>query len=128
MPSLAEIANQVNAKLTQIETHTENTATRAAQIHADTTNIRAQLATLVGVTQAGFDNLAQGLFAILETQRVANAHLATLVSQGQTIICWLSTSAEIQCKQLRTLEGHTRLLESMRQHLETLDEIARRVH
>lgn len=83
MPSLEDVANQINARLNSINDHTAATATNTAIIHTD--------------LQAGFVNLSQGLFAVLEQLRAANGLLDHLRRQNDTIICELANGNELLC-------------------------------
>lgn len=101
MPTLADIANQVNNTLSQINTNTQDTATTAGQIKGDTADIKLRLDALTVTVQAGTLLLANGLFAILESSKQANALLAANVQQNQGILCWLEIHADLLCRILR---------------------------
>jgi hypothetical protein len=120
VPTLAEIANQITNTLTQIETNTQDTADVVALIKGDTADLKTRLDTLTTATVAGFQFLGQGLYAMHELQRVANAHLATQVAQNTAILCWLETSAELLCSQLRLAERDAKLQQDMQASLKML--------
>lgn len=128
MATLAEIANQVNNTLTQIETNTKDTADVVALVKGDTADIKARLDTLIASTAAGFQFLGEGLYTMQELQREANAHLATLVGQGTAALCWLSILAELSCRHLRAEEEESRVHEQLLAALRTLEGVAELVH
>lgn len=139
MPSLADLANQINNTLTQIQTNTSDTSDTAALIKGDTADIKTRLDTLISGMTAGFSQLQQtivlgvsflgaGLFAMLETQRATNSLLATNNSQNDTIICWLHKSADLLCAQLRTQEQLLHIEEQSLSSLQTLQGILELAH
>lgn len=128
MPTLADIANEVNNKLSQIESHTNDTSDTAALIKGDTADIKARLDALLGTLDAGFAFLGEGLFALLEAQRQANAHLASQVDQNDVMLCWLTTMSELLCRQLRTVEADLAVHEDVLATLRTLEGVLGLVH
>ena len=97
MTTLADIANQINNTLSQINTNTQDTATTAGQIKGDTADIKNRLDALKASLDAGIVVLAGGLFAIHESQKQANVLLEDNVEQNQSIICWLHKQADLLC-------------------------------
>ena len=69
MPSLQDIANQVNNTLTQINTNTANCATTEALIKGDTADLNSKLATLISQEQVDFANLSAGLAKVIDERR-----------------------------------------------------------
>ncbi len=142
MPTLADIANEVNNKLSQIEAHTSDTSDTAALIKGDTADLKTRLDGtnsrldgtnnrldgIRGSLDAGFSFLGQGLFAILEAQREGNAHLDTQVDQNHVIICWLVKIADVLCRQLRTLEADLEVHRDVLATLQTLEAVLGLVH
>lgn len=128
MATLAEIANQVNNTLSQIQTNTKDTADVVALVKGDTADIKTRLDALLASTAAGFQFLGQGLYAMQELQREANAHLATQVAQGTAILCWLATLADLSCRQLRVAEADAKVHQQVLAALETLEGIEKLVH
>jgi hypothetical protein len=126
--TLAEIANQVNNTLTQIQTNTKDTADVVALVKADTADIKARLDTLLATSAAGFQFLGQGLYTLQELQREANAHLATQVAQNTAILCWLGILADLSCKQLRAEEAEAKQHEEMLAELKTLAGVEKLAH
>lgn len=139
MPSLAELANQVNSTLDQIKTNTLDAATTVGLIKGDTADIGARLddtngkldgltsavasglSALRGLVASGVAHVGAGLYAQLETLRVTNAHLWTTVEQNDAVLCWLGTIAELECRQVRLLEAS---LEAQRAAAASLADIA----
>jgi hypothetical protein len=126
--TLAEIANQVNNTLSQIQTNTKDTADVVALVKGDTADIKTRLDALIAETAAGVQFLGKGLYALQELQREANAHLATQVAQNTAILCWLGILAELSCKQLHAEDGEAKLQEQMLAALRTLEGVEKLVH
>lgn len=117
MPSIQDVADQVNAKLDQINQHTSDTVTIGNQIRGELVTANSKLDSLDTHLQAGVQNLANGLLAIWELQKVANAILGHQSDQNDTIICLLENTNEILCgmtrKMTRQLELESRLVTSL---------------
>ena len=128
MATLAEIANQVNNTLSQIQTNTRDTADVVALVKADTADLKSRLDALLTATAAGFQFLGQGLYTLQELQREANAHLATQVAQGTAILCWLTTLADLSCRQLRVAEADAKVHQQMLAALQTLEGVEKLAH
>jgi len=96
MPSLQDIADQIDASLNQLNANT-------AAIRTDTTEIRTELSQVDDHLESGVATLADGLFAILEQERRANSIAVHQVAQNDTIICWLDNIAELLCGMTRKL-------------------------
>ena len=114
MPSIQDVADQINAKLDDINQHTADTVSRLDTLDAD--------------LDAGLGNLAEGLLAIWELQKVTNAVLEHQSGQNDTIICWLTNIAKVSCEQLHVLQAQAELQRSMDAHLGRLESIAHLVH
>jgi hypothetical protein len=130
MPSLADIANQVNNKLTSIQNNTADTANVAGLIKGDTADLKIRLDDVnkhldaINTTnQVGFSNLSNGLFAILEAQRTVVAQLESAIHQRDAIICWLTKLAGMMCEQLRESERQTAVGRSVHASLATVEGI-----
>ena len=104
MPTLEDIANQINNTLGQIQTNTLTTAQTGAAIKSDTADVKAEIATLDNTFQNGVSALAGGLFAIWEVEKEADVLLADQVEQNTSIICWLEKSADLLCRILRHVD------------------------
>lgn len=128
MPTLADIANEVNNKLSQIVTNTKDTADTVALVKGDTADIKLRIDGTNARLDAGFSFLGEGLFAILEVQRQANAHLATLVDQNDVMLCWMAKMAELLCQQLRVLEKDLAVHEHVLATMRALEGVVALVH
>lgn len=125
MPTLTEIANQVNNTLTQINTNTQDTASTAGMIKGDTADIKNSLNTLNTNLMAGFVNLSSGIAVVIDQQKATNNLLDINRQQNDTIICWLANIADVLCRMLhrmnRQVELQTAMEDSLRQVRETLE-------
>jgi hypothetical protein len=101
---LGTVANQINDTLHQINVSTQETDATATAIKGNTDDIKTRLDGIKASVENGFLLLANGLFAIHEAQKQANALLEDNVEQNQTIICWLKTEADLLCRILRRLD------------------------
>ena len=99
MPSIQDVADQINAKLDEINQHTAATVSRLHTLDAD--------------LDAGLGNLADGLLAIWELQKVANAVLEHQSDQNDTIICLLTNANELLCGMTRKLTLQLELSEQV---------------
>ena len=104
MPSLQDVANQMNATLSQIQTNTSSSAATDVQIKADTGVLRTELQTLIFQEQLDFSNLSNGLAKIIDEQKETNALLNYERQQNDTIICWLSKIARLLCTVIHRLD------------------------
>ena len=128
MPTLAEIANQINTTLSQISTNTQDTATTAGLIKGDTVDIKLRLDTMQSTLVAGFTLVGQGIFACLEQLRAANSLLDLNAAQNETIICWLSKIAELECQQLRVLQSTQLVTKQIAADTRKIKQITEHVH
>jgi len=114
MPSIGDIANDIESRLDDIKSYT--LATR------DNTN------TLVTATESGFTNLAQGLAVLVQLQAQTNDLLASNDQQNQTIICWLSNIAHVLCDIKHNTDAEVKLQKRMSATLTHIDDILELVH
>ena len=121
MPSIQDIADQIDASLNQLNANT-------AGIKTDTTEISTELSQVDDHLEAGVATLADGLFAILEQQRRANSIAVHQVAQNDTIICWLDNIAELLCGMTRKLTRQIELQDSLVTSLDRLEGVAELVH
>lgn len=128
MATLADIANQINNTLDQINTNTQDTATTAGQIKGDTADIKIRLDNIKTSLEAGVLLLANGLFAILESSKQANALLEANVQQNETIICWLQTQANLLCRILHRENTQIELQAKIRDAVVKQEQILELVH
>lgn len=128
MPSLQDIANQVNNTLTQINTNTGNCATTEALIKGDTADLNSKLATLISQEQVDFANLSAGLAKVIDEQKETNLLLDYQRQQNDTVICWLTTIANLLCRADRDLEKLIGIESDTRNQVKYIREIEELVH
>jgi hypothetical protein len=121
MPSIQDIADQIDASLNQLNATTSD-------ISSDTTAIRTELSQVDDHLQSGVAVLGAGLFAILEQERRANSIALHQVAQNNTIICWLDNVAELLCGMTRKMTRQIELQDSLVTSLDRLEGIAELVH
>jgi hypothetical protein len=114
MPTLQDVANQIKDDLDQIKSSTALTASR--------------LDALTQHLDAGDANLGQGLFAILEVDRQVAVLLQDNVTQNQTIICWLRTQADVQCRILQRLDALIAIDTATRDAVVEMEQILERAY
>jgi hypothetical protein len=114
MPSLQDVANQIKDDLDQIK---GSTALTAGRIDTLTQHLDADTATL-----------AQGLFAIWEVEKQSAQLLDDNVVQNETIICWLQTQADLQCRILRRLDTLIDIDTATRDAVVKMEKILELVH
>ena len=135
MPSIQDVADQINAKLDNIAANTASTAsnTNAIKTGVNTTNtkltgIDQKLTLIDGHLQAGFANLSQGIFALAELEKVAVALAEQNRKQNDTIICLLENSNEMLCGITRKLTRQLALSEGILRSTLRIEAIEERVH
>ncbi len=139
MPTIQDIANQVNNTLTQINQNTQDTANTLALVKGDTADLNAKMAAmdtnlstrldqLHALNQAGFLFLGQGLFALLEEAKKGNSLLEANVQQNQAIICELKNSNDLLCRILHRQNTQVDLQEEIEDHQEKVRGILELVH
>lgn len=121
MPSIQDIADQIDASLNQLNANT-------AGIKTDTTEIRTELSQVDDHLENGVVTLADGLFAILEQERRANSIALHQVAQNDAIICWLDNIAELLCGMTRKLTRQLDLQDQLVTSVDRLEGIAELVH
>ena len=110
MPSIQDVADQINAKLDSINNNTAQTVTRLNAIDN-------RLNTIDNHLQAGVNELANGIFAIVELLKVTNSILDHHTNQNNTIICELKNTNDLLCGITRKLTTQLDLSEQMVQSL-----------
>lgn len=128
MPSIQDVADQINAKLDQINQHTADTVAVGNGIRNDLGDVKTKLDTLDSDLNAVAVNLAAGLFAIWEQQKVTNAILDHQSKQNDTIICLLENADELLCGITRKLTRQIKIGELQLKSLERVEGIAERVN
>jgi len=128
MPSLTDIANQVNNTLSQIQTNTSSSDTTLALVKGDTADLKIRADTLIATNQAGFSNVSAGIQSMISRQDQTNAALDFHRQQFDTIICWLTSITDLLCRQLRRLNSILDVDENSLLALEILRDISQLVH
>jgi hypothetical protein len=86
------------------------------------------LGQVINVLTAGFVNIGQGLFAILEVQKSALNLLDHNRKQNDTIICELTHANDLLCNIMNKLGQQVRLTESLVLSIDRIEGIQERVH
>jgi hypothetical protein len=128
MPSIQDVADQINARLDQINTNTSNTATNTANIHNDLVQTNNRLNQVNNTLTAGFANISQGIFALLQVQLAALGLLDHNRQQNDTIICELANSNNLLCNIMRKLGHQLQLSEASLKSVLRIEGIVERVH
>lgn len=128
MPSLSDIANSILNALNAIQTNTANTDTDVLQVKADTAALNLKMNTLIGINQAGFINLSQGIAAMILQQFSTNQQLQFQTRQNETIICWLKNIANVLCDIKRIVAEMEEDGDQMRALVARLEQIIELVH
>jgi hypothetical protein len=128
MPTIQDVANQINAKLDQISVHTADTVAVGNAIRGDLTQVNTKLDNIDGDLQAGVAELAAGVFAVWEQQKLTNSILEHHSRQNDTIICLLENTTELLCGMTRKMTKQIEISESELTSVKRLEGIAERVH
>ncbi|MGH9968515.1 MAG: hypothetical protein ACREBG_11900 [Pyrinomonadaceae bacterium] len=127
MPSIQDVADQINAKLDQINNNTAATVAVGNNIRGDIAQTNAKLDTIDNHLQAGVAQLSNGLFAIFEVLKVTNSILDHHSNQNNTIICELKNANDLLCGMTRKLTRQLELSEQLVKSLKRVEGIAERV-
>lgn len=135
MPSIQDVADQINARLDQIATNTASTAQSAADHLAVATDMRAELleangrlAQVDATLASGLANISQGLFAQLQVQLAMLNLLDHHRQQHDTIICELVNANTLLCEVMRKLGHQVRVSEASLESVQRVEGVAERVH
>lgn len=135
MPSIQDVADQINARLDQISTHTSNTAQNTADnlnvsidIRSELQQVNNRLAQINNTLDQGFANLSQGIFALVQLQIVSIHILDHQRRQNDTIICELVNNNNLLCDIKRKLANQIRLDEQTLESTQRLEGIIERVN
>ncbi len=139
MPSLQDVADQINAKLDQITNNTAATFTAVqgvdattqagfATLHGDLQAVENRITAVGATLHADLLNLGHGLFAVLEVQRSALAELTHHSAQNATIICLLENANELLCGMTRKMTDQLTIAAATAESVDRLEGIAERVH
>jgi len=127
MPSIQDVADQINAKLDSIVSSTAQNATISAEIRDEVQTLNSRVSTLDAHLQAGVATLAGGLFAILEVGRAQLDEARHHTAQNDTIICLLENANELLCGITRKLTTEIELTRTIKDSTKRLEGIAERV-
>ena len=97
MPSLQDVADQINAKLDQLITNTAQTTVVTGQVRDQLADLNNRVAALDADLRAGFADLADGLFAIWEVEKASLVESRHHSDQNDTVICLLRNTNELLC-------------------------------
>lgn len=128
MPSIQDVADQINARLDQIQTNTANTAQNTADIRNELVQTNNRLTQVNNTLVAGFANISQGIFALLQVQLAALGLLDHNRQQNDTIICELANSNDLLCNIMRKLGRQVRLSEASLKSVVRIEGIIERTH
>lgn len=135
MPSIQDVGDQINARLDLISTNTANTAQHTGDNLAVSQDIRSelikannQLLKIDDTLAAGFSNLSQGFFAMIQLQLVELGLLDHHRKQNDTIICELDNSNQLLCNIMRKLGHMLRTSEALLESTKRIEGITERVH
>jgi hypothetical protein len=126
MPSIQDVADQINAKLDQINNNTAATVTVGNSIRNELTQTNTELNTIDGHLEAGISQLSNGLFAIWELQKVINSILDFQSKQNDTIICLIKNTNDLLCGITRKLTRQIALSEQLVKSVKRVEGIAER--
>lgn len=128
MPSIQDVADQVNAKLDSINQNTADTVAVGNGIRSDLGDVNSKLDTIDADLNAGVTMLGQGLFAIWELQKVTNSILEHHSDQNDTVICLLENATELLCGMTRKMTHQLELSAKQLTSVQRVEGIAERVH
>jgi hypothetical protein len=128
MPSIQDVADQINAKLDTVATNTGNTTANTAIIKAEIAQTNQTLVNMDGHFQAGFANLSQGLLVAIEIEAAIYHVLDHMREQNDTIICLLENADEMLCGITRKLSAQLLLSQRLVRSSERIEAIVERVH
>jgi hypothetical protein len=128
MPSIQDVADQINARLNLIVTNTQNTEQNTADIRTELQQANTRLGQIEATLATGFANLSQGLFALLQVQLAALAELEQNRKQNDTIICELVNANVLLCNIMRKTGRLVALEEATLTSLKRIEGVTERVH
>lgn len=126
MPSIQDVADQLNAKLDEINANTAATATTCGAIKTDLDELNGRVSVLDDHVQAGFANLAGGLFAIWEVQKASLVQLQHQSQQNDTVICLLQNTTELLCGITRKMTVEIEIGRTLAETVKRIEGIAER--
>ncbi len=121
MATLQENADEIKGKLDSIIQSTNATAANTAATNSSVVALDAHL-------QSGFANLSQGLYALIQLEKVSIALQEHNRKQNNTIICLLENSNELLCGITRKITQQLELQEGILRSVERIEGIGERVN
>ncbi|WP_010502895.1 hypothetical protein [Paenibacillus elgii] len=128
MPSIQDIADQINARLNQVVTNTADTAQNTADIRNELVQTNGRLSQIDSRLAFGLANLSQGLFALLQVQLAALGLLDHHRKQNDTIICELENNKDLLGNIMRKLGNQLRMSEKTLESIVRIEGITERVY
>ncbi|MGL5859347.1 MAG: hypothetical protein ACRC35_13260 [Angustibacter sp.] len=126
MPSVQDVADQINNKLDEIVVNTASTVAVATDIRTETQTLNGKVDTLDGHLQSGLSNLAVGLFAVWEVEKAQLVEQRHHTQQNDTVICLLENANELLCGITRKLTTQLELSRGLLESTRRLEGIAER--
>lgn len=135
MPSIQDVADQINAKLDSISTNTLDTAkntkdtvkeVKVVGSKVDDTN--AHLGLIDFDIKNGFSNIGQGISQLIDLSKASLAVQIHQARQNDTIICLLENNNELLCGITRKLTKQLELSEAKLISLLRIEGIEERIH
>lgn len=135
MPSIQDVADQINARLDQVAANTADTAQNTADNVAVSKDIRDELiqsnnrlAQIDNTLNLGFSNISQGLFTLVQLQLVALNLLDHHRKQNDVIICELVNNNKLLCNIKRKMGIQLQLSKQSLESTERIEGILERVY
>lgn len=128
MPSLGDIANDIETRLDDIKSYTVGTRDNTAAIINQLTQLDIKVGQVNNTAQLGFTNVAQALAVLIQLGIQNNDLLASNDKQNQTIICWLDHVAHVLCDIKHNTDTEIKLQKEMSTTLSHLDDVLELVH
>lgn len=128
MPSIQDVADQLNARLDIIVTNTAANVVATQEVRNELVQVNGQLSQIDNTLAVGFANLSQGTFALIQVQLAALNLLDHHRKQNDTIICELVNNNELLCNIMRKSGDQLRLSEASLKSTERIEGITERVH
>lgn len=128
MPSLADVANDIKALLTDIKSSADATKNNTAAIVTNTAQTANNVMVLNATSQAGFSNIANGIAVEIMLQHQTNDLLHVNNQQNEVIICWLKNIAKVLCDIKHNTDASVKLVKEINLTLIHIDKITELVH
>lgn len=128
MPTIQDIADQAAGKLDALIQNTSDTVSNTAATNSSVQTLDSHVQLLDSHVQTGFSNLSQGLFSLIELEKVSIALQDHNRKQNDTIICLLENSNELLCGITRKLTRQLELSEGILAASRRIEGIAERTH